>query len=250
MMLSQIAQGDSIRQVVLYQLAGRLRKQHLTPMTCVHDASSMMDVQADIPVGRTLRLTRMQPYSHTHGDAVRPGMQREGALHIYCRRERVRRSRKDHKEGVALRVHLMAVPLLEGLAQQLTACGQHVLVALPELVQQTRGALDISKEECDGARRLRRHARAPVSVTCPTGRSMHAFTLTHYTSSVETAPLASFPLRNSIGTHSGFQTHHQACPIRRPGQARRGQYLDHLYLLVLAARGQSLKRIRPFCLFG
>src|SRR6202022_1413489 len=48
MMLPQILQSDSLRQIILHQFARRLGEQHLSPVPNAHDAGGVMDVPAAI----------------------------------------------------------------------------------------------------------------------------------------------------------------------------------------------------------
>ena len=109
-----------------------------------------MDVDADVALLRHERLAGVDAHAHAH----RPV--RERALRRLGRRERVRRPREGDEERVALGVDLDARRGAERLAQHAPVLAEHVRVAVAELVQQPRRALDVGEEERDGAARERR----------------------------------------------------------------------------------------------
>ena len=74
-----------------------------------------------------------------------------GALGVDGRGDGVARAREREEEGVALRVDLDAAVLREALAHQPPVVGEDVGVAVAELLQQARRALDVGEDEGDGA---------------------------------------------------------------------------------------------------
>src|SRR5205823_5522381 len=66
------------------------------------------------------------------------------------------------EEGIALRVDLAAAILLEGMTQQASALRQHAGIALAQLLEQLRGALDIREEEGERSRWKMTHGGPPV----------------------------------------------------------------------------------------
>jgi hypothetical protein len=60
-------------------------------------------------------------------------------------------AREDVEEGVTLRVDLFAAVPRKRLPQDPPMLGQHVAVAIAELFEQPRGALDVREQEGDGA---------------------------------------------------------------------------------------------------
>jgi hypothetical protein len=48
-------------------------------------------------------------------------MTRQGTLNSHCRRDSISGARKGRKEGISLRVNLVAAPLLKGSPQQAPA---------------------------------------------------------------------------------------------------------------------------------
>jgi hypothetical protein len=64
---------------------------------------------------------------------------------------------REREEGVALRVDLDAAVLGEPLAHQSPVCGQDLVEALAELLQERSRPLDITEDEGHGAAGKRRH---------------------------------------------------------------------------------------------
>jgi hypothetical protein len=60
-------------------------------------------------------------------------------------------AREGHKEGIALRVYLVTVPVGEGLPQQAVVVSHQFGVVLAQLLQQFGRAFDVGKKECDRA---------------------------------------------------------------------------------------------------
>src|SRR5215831_9115438 len=101
-MHSQVLQAHSAWEVMLHQVAGRLREQHLPPVPSTHDARGAMHVQAHIALSGKLWLTRMQADAHTHGHIIVPGMESHGSLHLYCCPDGIGSVDKSHKERISL----------------------------------------------------------------------------------------------------------------------------------------------------
>ena len=79
-MLPQVSQTHTIRQVLRYQVARRLREEHLPTMPGAHDACSPMHVQANVAFGGKLWLARVQAHAHTHRHTLWPGMAGQSML--------------------------------------------------------------------------------------------------------------------------------------------------------------------------
>src|SRR5271167_1055641 len=128
-MLPQIKQAPIIRQILLHEVTGCLREEHLPAVPGTHDACSPMHIQAHIAFGSKLRLARVQTHTHTYDYAFWPGMAGESTLRVYCCRESIRGTSKDHEEGISLGVDFMPAPVLEGSTQQVSALCEHAGVA-------------------------------------------------------------------------------------------------------------------------
>ena len=98
---------------MFHEVTSGLREQHLPPVPGTHDARSAVNVQADVVFSGELRLTRVQAYTHTYCHTLRPYMGSQGTLHVHCCPDSIGGARKGHEEGITLRVHLVAVPLLK-----------------------------------------------------------------------------------------------------------------------------------------
>src|SRR5947207_11658603 len=71
-MFSQVLQGGSGWQVLLYQLASRGREENLAAMPRAHDAGCVMHVHANIALSSQLGFTSMQTDAHPDCDAFGP----------------------------------------------------------------------------------------------------------------------------------------------------------------------------------
>jgi hypothetical protein len=99
----------------------------------------------------------VQSHSHPQRDAVGPRLRGQRPLRGYGRCDRIAGPRERDEEGVALRVDLVALELLERRSEQASVRRQDVAVALAELPQQPRRPLDIGEEERDRSGRAVSH---------------------------------------------------------------------------------------------
>ena len=166
---SQVSQAHPVWKVMLYQVAGGLGQQHLSSVACAHDACCTMHVQTHITFNRTLWLTRMQTYAYMHWCTIGPGMGSKRTLHLHCRGYCIGGACKGHEEGIALGVHLVAVPAAKGCTQELAALGEDASIVVAYLLQQAGRAFDIGEEQGDCSRRQFTHA-APLA----TGDTSHS----------------------------------------------------------------------------
>src|SRR5579859_32475 len=160
---SQVSQAHAVWKVMLYQVAGSLRQHHLASVACAHDACGPMHVQSYIAFSGTLWLARMQTHTHMHSGTIGPGMGSQRTLHLYCRAHRISGACKGHKEGIALGVHLVAVPAVKGSTQEVAARGEDTIIAVAYLQQQAGGAFNIGEEQSDRSRLQFTHA-APLAI--------------------------------------------------------------------------------------
>ena len=128
-----------------YELAGRLRDEHLPAVPHRGDPRGAVDVEPDVPLVGDDRLARV----NAHADADRPGRQRRLAL--LRGGQRITRARERNEERVALRVDLDPVVRGERCTKRAAMLAERVGVAVTELVQQLRRALDVGEEEGDGS---------------------------------------------------------------------------------------------------
>ena len=94
--------------------------------------------------------------------SVRPGVRGERPLRRDCGQRGVPRPAKGDEERVALRVDLLSAVLGEGRAQDAPVLGQHLAVAVAQLLEQAGRALDVREEEGDGPARELGHPRFRV----------------------------------------------------------------------------------------
>src|SRR5437763_677581 len=166
---SKVSQAHPVWEVMLYEVMRGLGEQHLASMACAHDACCPMHVQAHIAFSRTLWLARMQTHTYMHCCTSGPGMGSKRTLHLHCCAHRIGGACKGHEEGIALGVHLVAVPAVKGGTQELAALGEDAIIAVAYLLQQAGRAFDIGEEQGDRSRRQFTHA-APLA----TGDTRHS----------------------------------------------------------------------------
>ena len=76
-------------------------------------------------------------------------MSGECTLNCYRSRDSIYSTHKCHEESVPLRVNFVSIPLLASKTQHLAVLHQHTGVAVAQLLEQARGALDIGEEQRD-----------------------------------------------------------------------------------------------------
>src|SRR5258708_3519913 len=108
---------------MLHQVVGRLREQNLTWVSGVHNAGSVMYIQADVAFRSELRLACMQPDARQHNHILRPIMGGQSALGSHGCGSCVDGAGKDYKEGIALCIDLIAMPLPKCSAHDLAIIG-------------------------------------------------------------------------------------------------------------------------------
>jgi hypothetical protein len=102
--LTEVAKREGGRLMVFKDPGRDIRDHDLATAPGRADASSPADPDADVPVPMEKRLSRMEP----DPDAEHPAG-RKRPLRSYRRPDRIERTSKDDKEGIALRFELMPV---------------------------------------------------------------------------------------------------------------------------------------------
>jgi hypothetical protein len=105
------------------------------------DAGALVHVDPDVSIVRQPRLTRMQP--HPNPD---PAV-RERALAVRGGGDRIGGSAEGYEERVTLRVHLDAVVVGTRRPESPPMLVQRLLIAVAKLIQQSRRALDVCKQQ-------------------------------------------------------------------------------------------------------
>src|SRR5712692_1244821 len=118
---SQVLQAHSIWEITLHQVTGGLREHHLSSVASTHDACRVMDVQAHIALGGRLGLTGMQPHTDAYRHPTWKSMGSESVLGSHRGFDGICGAREGHEEGIALSIHLVAVPLHKRGPQQAPA---------------------------------------------------------------------------------------------------------------------------------
>lgn len=157
---TEVAEMSVGRKLVLDELARRIRDENLSAVSHRPDAGRPMDAEADIALAGGPRLSRVQAHSHAHPQVLGPGVAFERALRIDRARDGIAGTGEGDEERVSLHVDLPAAMCLEAVAEDALMVGEDLVVASPQLLEEPRGALDVSEEECDGAGRQVDH-RSP-----------------------------------------------------------------------------------------
>jgi hypothetical protein len=109
-----------------------------------------MDVEANVAVSGTNRLSSMEAHPHSERHAVCPGVLHKDPLARYGGRHCIPGPRERHEKSVPLRVNLLAVSLLERGAEE-PLMFRHDLSVPPvaEALQESGGAFDVGEEDGD-----------------------------------------------------------------------------------------------------
>jgi len=76
-------------------------------------------------------------------------MHHYGSLRRYSTRKSISGAGEGEEERIPLGVHFMAAPLLGGGPQEASVLREDVCVAITQLLEKTRGPLDVGEEEGD-----------------------------------------------------------------------------------------------------
>ena len=120
-------------------------------MTRGHDPSCAVDSHAHVALSCGSRLAGVEAHPHSDGHAVRPLVLRESALAGDRGGDRVPGPPEGDEERVALRVDLLPTCSRERFTQKPLVLCQDIAIAVPKLLEQLGRALDVRKEEGDGA---------------------------------------------------------------------------------------------------
>ncbi len=115
-------------------------------MPGAHDACRVVDIQPHVAFNRALRFTRMQADAHLYHRILGPRVNGKGTLDVHRRTDGVAGAGKDDEEGVALRIHLLPLPLPESRSQHVPTLLQQSGIVFAHLLQQARGSFYIREE--------------------------------------------------------------------------------------------------------
>ncbi len=142
-MLAEIAQRHALGQLVLDELARRLREQGLAAVRGRTDARGPRHVEPEVAVAGDLWLPRVQP----HSSAYRAG---EPALCIGRRSNGIARARERDEEGLRLAIDDDTAVRGDGIEQDAFVFGDRRAVIATELLLQPRRAFDVGEEKGHG----------------------------------------------------------------------------------------------------
>ena len=125
------------------------------------DPCRAVDREADVALAGGHRLSRVDPDPDPHLDSLGPLLVAHGPLERNGGSDGIRGAPERDEERVALGVDLLAAVRREDAAEQHLLVGEQLAVPLPaEPFEQARRALDVGKDEGDGA-------TGPLSVFTP-----------------------------------------------------------------------------------
>ncbi len=156
--LAEREDRDACRQRGSDERARRVREQDVAALPRGAEPRRADDVETEVALAADGRLAGVQPHPDEDGAALRPVVSGVGALHLHRGLDRVAGAREGEEERVPLRVDLDAAALGERVAHQPTVVGEDAVVAVTELLQERRRALDVAEDERDGAAREGSHA--------------------------------------------------------------------------------------------
>ena len=158
---AEIAKSNAARKIVLHEGARGAGEDHLPAVRRRRDARRRVDVDAEVVVASEHALAGVQTHPHPEGSPVAPRVLREAVLSGGRGAHGRGRTRKHREERVALRADLDAVAPRDRGAEDLRVVVLDVPIALTELLEQARGALDVGEHEGHGADgQSRSHERA------------------------------------------------------------------------------------------
>src|SRR5215469_9100909 len=135
---------------MLHQVMGRLREQNLACVSGVHNAGSVMYIQANVAFRSELWLACMQADARQHDRILGPIVGGQSMLDSHGCPSRVDGAGKDDKEGIALCIDLIAVPLPKCSAHNLAIIGEQTGVLIAQLLHQMCGFCHVSEEHRQG----------------------------------------------------------------------------------------------------
>jgi hypothetical protein len=152
-MLTKVAERQCCGKSGSRKQTCALRKDDLSTMAGAHHARGTVYVEARVQVAGNERLPGVDPDPHLDRLRLRRAV-REGALRIACGQHGRTGIGEREVERVALHLHLDTAVFGERLPQQPAVILERPNVGpLAEILQQPRGALDVSEEQRDRAAR-------------------------------------------------------------------------------------------------
>src|ERR1700736_4783858 len=160
-MLAEIAQAHPVRQILGHKGSAGVREENLASVRGPANAGRPMDVYPHVSGLRDARLAGVQPHADSYDCLVGPRMAQNALL---CRDRRLQRlacGREGGKDRIPLRVDLLAAFFLNRRADQQSALRQDVRIVVPQLLEETRGALDVGEKKGDRSCRQSSQAWPP-----------------------------------------------------------------------------------------
>jgi hypothetical protein len=149
---AEVAELDPSREIVLHQRPGRLRDHDLAAVCRGTDPRGPVDVHPDVVATDETRLSRVRPDADSYLAAIRPARSRQASLAFGDRGNGGWRITEDHEERVALGPHLETVVPAERTAQDSPMDAEDVGPSRPELVDESRRALNVGEDEGERSR--------------------------------------------------------------------------------------------------
>lgn len=138
---AQRSDGHPVREPVLDQSPGRPREQDLATVTGGRDPGGPRDVEAHVVVASRYPLTGIE--SHPDPDRLGPRPRRELPLRRHGGGDRRGCALEDGEDRVAFRPQLHSSSAADRVPHQPVVLFQDLLPSPPEVLDETRGTLDV-----------------------------------------------------------------------------------------------------------
>src|SRR5690349_5331316 len=107
-----------------------------------------MQIDSDIPLGGLSRFACMETHPRRHTTSFRPEMCCQSPLCVCSCGNRIRRTRKNVKEGISLCIYLSSTVGGKGRSQQRAVGGQDLAVApIAEVLKEACAFLDVREQQ-------------------------------------------------------------------------------------------------------
>jgi len=158
-MPAEVSERHPSGQGMLHEASGGRRDQHLPAVAGLGDPGRPVHVKAEVVVPAQDSLPGVQAHPDPQGTLHRPIVGGQAPLGGHGGLDRPHRATERHEQGIAFGADLDAAAFLDGVThdRRIGVSDRHIAVA--QLLQQPRGALDVAEQEGDRPGRQRGHRR-------------------------------------------------------------------------------------------
>jgi ABC-type transport system substrate-binding protein len=160
-LLAEVAERNvEVLLLVFEQGLCCLRDKYLTTVASGADSCRPVHRKAGVAAVGHHRLPGMDAHPYLDLHSVRPAVGQNRALTLDRGTHRFASADESDEERIALRINLVAAVIQKGSAEQLLVLGEDLTPLLPQLLDETRRALDVREQEGDRSPRQLGHARS------------------------------------------------------------------------------------------